>query len=223
MNSIGRKVYNLRKQNNMSQEQLAETLNVSRQSVSKWERDEALPDIYNLETIAEAFSVSIDYIIKKDLTSTSNDSSIELQKLRMKHKDKSYSKANLLLIIAFTLYLIDVFVVGGMIPLFQMNALYTTPIFILIAIIATGIIVWQGVIRSKLNKLYQEQKFNKDKDKNNPLLKIFSSIALIIILISGFVFGVWYPTVVLMPISGLLALVVNTIMSNQKNNTNNSK
>ena len=42
--SIGKKLYELRKQKGLSQEEVADKLNVSRQTVSKWETDQSMPD-----------------------------------------------------------------------------------------------------------------------------------------------------------------------------------
>ena len=53
------KILLLRKSNGWSQEELAEKMNVSRQSVSKWETDSAIPDIEKLKLLAEIFEVSI--------------------------------------------------------------------------------------------------------------------------------------------------------------------
>lgn len=54
----------LRKLNHMSQEQLAEKLNVSRQTLSKWETGESLPDIEKCRLLAELFGVSLDDLVK---------------------------------------------------------------------------------------------------------------------------------------------------------------
>lgn len=56
-------LYTLRKREGVSQEELAERLNVSRQAVSKWERGEALPDTENLLAIAELFEISLDALV----------------------------------------------------------------------------------------------------------------------------------------------------------------
>ena len=56
--TIGQKIIQLRNAADISQEQLAETLGVSRQSVSKWEMDQALPQIDKVLQLAEIFSVS---------------------------------------------------------------------------------------------------------------------------------------------------------------------
>lgn len=50
----------LRKINGLSQEQVAERLNVSRQAVAKWEKGESLPDIYNCRALAELFGLTVD-------------------------------------------------------------------------------------------------------------------------------------------------------------------
>ena len=63
---IGEKIAELRRQNNMSQEELAERLGISRQSVSKWESGQSLPDIEKLPVLSDLFHVSIDYLVKED-------------------------------------------------------------------------------------------------------------------------------------------------------------
>ena len=50
----------LRKEEKMTQENLAERLNVSRQAVTKWESGQSLPDIENLKQIADLFGVTMD-------------------------------------------------------------------------------------------------------------------------------------------------------------------
>ena len=65
---ISKKIYELRKLNKMSQEQLAERLNVSRQSVSKWEAGESLPDIDRLPELSRIFHVTTDYLLMPEET-----------------------------------------------------------------------------------------------------------------------------------------------------------
>ena len=57
------RLYELRKKHNLSQEELAERLGVSRQAVSKWERSEASPDTDNLISLAKIYSLSLDELI----------------------------------------------------------------------------------------------------------------------------------------------------------------
>ena len=55
----------LRKQAGLTQEQLAEKLDVSRQAITKWESGQSLPDIENLKEISYIFSVSIDSLVSE--------------------------------------------------------------------------------------------------------------------------------------------------------------
>lgn len=60
---VGRKIYILRKQKGMTQNQLGERIHVSFQAVSKWERGETLPDASLLPELAQALGTSIDNIL----------------------------------------------------------------------------------------------------------------------------------------------------------------
>lgn len=62
--TVGEKIQQLRKASGISQEQLAAQLNVSRQSVSKWERNDAVPDIQKIVMLSELFSISTDELLK---------------------------------------------------------------------------------------------------------------------------------------------------------------
>ena len=58
------KIIRLRKKNGWSQEELADKMNISRQAVSKWERDLSFSDISSIPKLAEIFEVSVDELIQ---------------------------------------------------------------------------------------------------------------------------------------------------------------
>ncbi|MDE6606720.1 MAG: helix-turn-helix domain-containing protein [Lachnospiraceae bacterium] len=64
--SLGEKIRDQRKRAGLSQEQLAEKLNVSRQAITKWETNKGVPDISNLIAISDEFGLSLDELIKGD-------------------------------------------------------------------------------------------------------------------------------------------------------------
>lgn len=75
---LASKIYELRKAAGLSQEQLAEQLDVSRQSVSKWEAGQAVPEIDKIVALSQVFGVSIDSLLKPEeaptlQTSTGNN------------------------------------------------------------------------------------------------------------------------------------------------------
>ena len=63
---LSEKIVSLRKARNMSQEELAERLGVSRQAVSRWEVGSALPDASNILQLSKLFGVSADYLLNDD-------------------------------------------------------------------------------------------------------------------------------------------------------------
>ena len=65
--SLGNSLYRARKNTGLSQEEVAEQLGVSRQTISKWETDETLPDIRQSKRLAGLYKVSLDELIDFDL------------------------------------------------------------------------------------------------------------------------------------------------------------
>ncbi len=66
--TLGQKLQTLRKQAGMSQETLANQLEISRQAVSKWELDTTLPETENIIKLAKLFNVSFDYLLDENIT-----------------------------------------------------------------------------------------------------------------------------------------------------------
>jgi transcriptional regulator with XRE-family HTH domain len=65
---LNEKIYQHRKELKMTQNDLAETLHVSRQAVSRWEMGASTPDVDNLKQLSVLFSVSVDYLITETET-----------------------------------------------------------------------------------------------------------------------------------------------------------
>lgn len=63
---LSEKIKKCRKCFGLSQEQLAEILNVSRQAITKWETDGGMPDVTNLKPLADVFGVSVDFLLNED-------------------------------------------------------------------------------------------------------------------------------------------------------------
>lgn len=64
---LGKRLKDLRNRMGMTQDELAERLFVSRQTISSWENDKSYPDIHSLLMISELFSVSLDTLVKGDI------------------------------------------------------------------------------------------------------------------------------------------------------------
>lgn len=68
--NIGEKIYQLRIEKNLSQGDLADKLDVSRQSVSKWENNTAVPDLDKLMKLCDVFEVSLDELVGREVKQT---------------------------------------------------------------------------------------------------------------------------------------------------------
>ena len=99
--TLGEKLSKLRKEYNYPQEQLADILGVSRQSISKWESDIAYPETEKLIELGKLFECSMDYLLKDDVTektdtsvseSTFNEKVTEISKKVMTDKNKGKAK-----------------------------------------------------------------------------------------------------------------------------------
>ena len=65
--SLGKNIQYLRKQKRITQEQLSEEMSVSRQTVSKWEADEIVPELSKLVALSELFSCKLDALVRENL------------------------------------------------------------------------------------------------------------------------------------------------------------
>ena len=65
--SLGKNIQYLRKQKKITQEQLAEIMSVSRQTISRWESDEIIPELNKLVALSEVFSCKLDTLVKADM------------------------------------------------------------------------------------------------------------------------------------------------------------
>ena len=98
------KLIKLRKQKSLSQEDLADVLNISRQAVSRWESGATLPDAPNLIAISDLFGVSIDYLLRDDyeqngtVVNSSESKNVNLQSKRYPHK---------MFLVAFILWIVS--------------------------------------------------------------------------------------------------------------------
>lgn len=71
--TLGERIYQLRTEKNLSQGTLADMLNVSRQSISKWETDSSIPDLDKLVKLGDIFSVTLDELILGKKPDSSHD------------------------------------------------------------------------------------------------------------------------------------------------------
>ena len=88
--TLGQKLKEIRKRFGLSQEQLAEIMNVSRQAITKWENDVGLPDTSNLQELSKIFGITIDYLLNNDNSLPVLSMKKELDKEKYEMNQKGY-------------------------------------------------------------------------------------------------------------------------------------
>ena len=108
--SFGENLLGLRKEKNISQSELGGKLNVSRQTVSKWELDETTPEMEKLILMSDFFNVSIDELVK----GKNPEIKIENNTIKIKHtntiRDISFLGLKIIGIAIGVLLLVDIIV-----------------------------------------------------------------------------------------------------------------
>lgn len=90
--TFGEKLKEIRKRFGLTQEKLSWLINVSRQAITKWENDEGLPDITNLQELSKLFGITIDYLLDKDNNLPALTLRKELDKDKYKSKLSMYDE-----------------------------------------------------------------------------------------------------------------------------------
>lgn len=89
--TLGEKLKEIRKRFGLSQEQLAEVMNVSRQAITKWENDGGIPDVSNLQELSKVFGITVDYLLNDENQLPALQLREVLDKDKYKNKISSYA------------------------------------------------------------------------------------------------------------------------------------
>lgn len=104
--SLGERIYRLRTEKNLSQGDLAELLEVSRQSISKWENNNAVPDLEKIIKMSDIFKVSLDELLKGEKISRNTEKTIQLSQVNETANPQRKIIGTILLCMAFLVVLL---------------------------------------------------------------------------------------------------------------------
>lgn len=202
--SLGQRLIELRKEKHLSQEEVAEKLNVTRQTVSKWETDQSSPDFDKIVPLCELFEISTDELV------TGRKEKTEEAKEEIKYSNEIQKKRTLGLVIGILLYFFAIGWIMVTIPVLNMNPIISSALFILICGIATCIIIYSRI-------MYKKTKEEKEKKEENKTFKqiegIISLITLIVYLGISFITMAWHITWFIWLIYALVIEIVKLLLS----------
>ena len=136
-NIVAKNITELRLLNNMTQMELAEKLNYSDKTISKWERAESSPDISVLVEISDLFGVSLDYLVR---TENIEEAVKENKKKEARYNRKviSYISESAVWFIAISAFIITTFIIGK--TTFQwLYFVYAMPVVMIVKLIFNSI------------------------------------------------------------------------------------
>lgn len=181
----------LRKANGYTQQEVADKLNVSNKTVSKWECDDGCPEIMMLPAIAELYSVTVDEILKGErITKTETETKPECTEKRGKYLvERALTKNKNLNIIAIALS-----VVGAILPYFILKFIpinyHFIPIIISVVLITTALIITAIATNTLKSNLYSNDIINEEDikiAKCTAIKYLYSVISLSVISVIGII------------------------------------
>ena len=186
---LGERLYELRRKKNLSQEEMAEKLNVSRQTISKWETNQSQPDFDKIIPLCQLFNISSEELLtgKKAIKD-----SVEVKE----------NKKKTALVISLSVFLYFLALIWVMIaetfPFIGENLVGS--IFLLICAIPTCLLIFYFVSVSKNDK---------EGKKENEAVSIFFTI---IYLIMSFVTKAWHLTWILWVVYALVIEIIHILL-----------
>lgn len=195
--NLGERLIELRKASHLSQEEVAFKLNVTRQTVSKWETNQSTPDFDKIGPLCDLFLIDPNELIngiKKEV----NNKNVYSKEKRTKG-----------IVIGILLYFVAVAWIIISIPYLMINPIASSAIFILICGIATCMIIYTSMVYKK-----EEKKEEKQDDKlSKQIESIVSLIFTIVYLYISFKTMMWHITWIIWIIYALVIEIIKLFIS----------
>lgn len=200
--SLGEKLLELRKAKHLSQEEAADKLNVTRQTISKWETDQSTPDFDKIMPICELYGISSNELLSGE--KIEKEEVIDYRKLRI-NRAKGISLGILFFFIAISFITVSVAYIG-------MDPVLAASIFLLLIGVGVFTIVYTS-IKNKITKQEECTCANRNNIKiNKQLESVLSLFFVIIYLALSFLTGRWDITWLIWIIYACVLEIIKLIM-----------
>jgi transcriptional regulator with XRE-family HTH domain len=193
--TIGDRLLKLRRERNLSQEDLANELDVSRQTISKWETNQSVPDFDKIVPLCNYFGITTDELL------TGNKDIVEAKADNVK---SNYARN---IAVAVSMYIISLVSIILCAEVFNSPIIGVSLFFTIIAI-ATGLLIYNGIYYKKESK---DEPTTKQKTIISQVQGIVGIIGVIIYLMVSFSTYAWHITWIIFIIVGLVNKIVELI------------
>lgn len=196
--TIGERLLKLRKEKNISQEELANVLDVSRQTISKWETDQTTPDFDKIIPLCEYFDITSDELLT---------GKTDIKESKKQDRKKIFARN---IAISVGLYILSLVLVIIGEELLNNEILGISLFFITIAI-ATTLIVYTAINYGEK----KEKKETKKDKKVKQICEIIDLLGVVIYFIVSFATMAWHITWIIFLIIGLCEAIVKLIFTEE--------
>lgn len=167
--NVGEKILQLRKKMGLSQEELAEKLNVTRQTISKWETNQSSPDFEKIVPLCDLFEITTDELLRGK---SENITNLDDSKIRRKTACK--------VSISVFIYFLAIIWIISMSTMPWISEEITVSVFLLLCAIATVNLIYHFMSLPKEKETEQKKEKNKYEWLDDLVTLIFTAIYLLI-------------------------------------------
>ena len=202
--NLGERLFELRKAKNLTQDDMAEKLNVTRQTVSKWETNQSTPDFDKIIPLCELFEIGVEELLtgKKPEEKQEKEEEKVLTRQEVKERSAKIVSGSVFIYIAAVAF------VAIAVGVQHTNPIIASAIFLLLIGWATARIIRNYMSIPKFEKTKAEKRQDKIQKQINGII---TSICVAIYFIISFTTLAWHITWIIFVIDGLICQVIRLI------------
>ena len=203
--SLGEKLLKLRKKKGLSQEEVADILHVTRQTVSKWETDQSMPDFDKVVPICNLYEISTEELFHNEVSTSREVEEVSMENTAT-YQNYNHKKA-LFTTVAVMLYILSVVVIIFFSTVLRSPIVGVCVFFIVIAV-ATGLLIYIEMTKPLTNEKKKEKVLTREDRLYKRITSVLALFVLAIYLIVSFLTMAWGVTWILWIVYALLTEII---------------
>ena len=207
--NLGEKLFELRKSKNLTQDEVAEKLNVTRQTISKWETDQSSPDFDKIAPLCELYGVTPNELLT-DVVDIKKEKESKKEAYENMTSGQIRQKTAEVVSSSILMFFVGIIAIVVGVGFLNLNAVLCVGFFLLMVALGVTNMIRHFVAIPKVEKTEEEK--NEDKIAKQ-ICDIISIIGLIIYFIVSFATMAWHITWIIFIIVGLANQIVKLIFS----------
>lgn len=203
--SLGEKLLKLRKKKGLSQEEVADILHVTRQTISKWETDQSMPDFDKVVPICNLYEISTEELFHDEVSTPREVEEVSIENTTT-YQNYNHKKA-LFTTVAVMLYILSVVVIIFFSTVLRSPIVGVCVFFIVIAV-ATGLLIYIEMMKPFTNEKKKEKVLTREDRLYKRITSVLALFVLAIYLIVSFLTMAWGVTWILWIVYALLTEII---------------